>query len=94
MTDAEYRILLAARRAKLVQTAQMQRVRLAQSALPLRQPWVWLERGIGVWRTLRAHPWALLAPTVALALWRPRGVLRALPVLLAIWRAAVRPRLR
>lgn len=86
MTDARYRALLAARREQLVQRAQVQRLVLAHSALPLLQSWLWIERGVGVWRALRTRPGWLLAPTVALALWRPRSVLRALPVLLAMWR--------
>lgn len=94
MTDAQYRTVLAARRVQLVQRAQCQREQLAQSAQPLVQAAVWVERGFGVWRTLQERPWLVLVPAVALALWRPRRVLRALPVLLGLWRAGapLRPR--
>lgn len=86
MPDAPYRDLLAARRAALVQRAHAQRQDLAQRALPLIQAGAWVDRGMAAWRTARAHPWAVIAPIAALALWRPRGVLRTLPVLLAVWR--------
>ncbi len=90
MTDAQYRALLAARREQLVQRAQCQREQLARSALPLVRAAVWVDRGFGMWRTLQDRPWLVLAPAVALALWRPRGVLRALPLLLGLWRAGAR----
>jgi YqjK-like protein len=86
MKDAQYRALLAARRAQLVQRAHDQRQDLAYRALPLLDALTWVERGVGVWRQVQAHPWAVLAPIAALALWRPRSVLRALPVLLTVWR--------
>ena len=94
MTDAQYRALLAARREQLVQRAQAQRVLLAHAALPLVQALHWLERGAGVWRALRARSWWVLAPAVALTLWRPRSALRAVPALLALWRVVARHSLR
>ncbi|MEQ1805763.1 MAG: YqjK family protein [Burkholderiaceae bacterium] len=90
MTNAQYRTLLAARRERLVQRAQCQRRQLAQSALPLVRAAAWVERGFGVWRTLQDRPWLVLALAAALTLWRPRRVLRALPVLLALWRAGAK----
>jgi hypothetical protein len=89
MTDAKYMLLLAARRAQLVQRAQRQRRQLAQIALPLLRPWVWVERGFRLWRSLQAHPWLVLVPAGVLTLWRPRIVLRALPVFIAWWRTAL-----
>jgi hypothetical protein len=76
--NQDRRLLLAARRERLVQRTALQRRQLAIAAAPLAQAWVWVERGVvaGVW--LRRRPWVLAAPA-ALLLWkRPHGVLRAL----------------
>jgi hypothetical protein len=94
MTDAQYRALLAERRAQLVQRTQCQRQDIAYRALPLLDALTWVERGVGVWRQVQAHPWAVLAPIAAISLWRPRSVLRTLPVLLTVWRVIARPPLR
>jgi YqjK-like protein len=90
MPDVPYQALLAARRAELVQRAHDQRQDLALRALPLVQAGGWVDRGVAAWRTMRAHPWAVVAPLAALAIWRPRGVLRALPVVLTLWRVIAR----
>lgn len=84
------RTVLAAQRERLVQRAQLQRLEFAHRALPLVHAATWADRCLAACRALQAHPWALLAPMAALALWRPRGVLRALPVLLALGRLVAR----
>jgi YqjK-like protein len=86
MTDADYRLLLAARRELLVRRAERERLQFARSVEPLARSWVWVERGFGVWRTVRGHPWLVLTPLAVLLLWRPRVVLRAAASALTLWR--------
>lgn len=90
MTDAQYRALLAARRERLVQTAQLQRLQLTQSIQPLVQATRRIQRGISLWHALRARPapalLCLLAPALALTLYQPRAALRTLAAVLALWR--------
>jgi YqjK-like protein len=91
VTRAQDRLLLAARRELLVQSAQQQREQLARSLEPLLRASVWIERGLGLRRALRGRPGlalvTVLAPAALLALWRPRAVLRTLATALALWRA-------
>jgi YqjK-like protein len=90
VSTAQYRALLALRREHLVQRAQQQRVQLAHSLEPALRATRWLDRGAALWRTARGRPGLALAgalvPAVALAVWKPRGLLRALSVALALWR--------
>ncbi len=90
MTDAECRLLLAARRELLVQRAAQQRVQLAQSIEPLARASIWVDRGLALRRALGDRPGlalgSVLVPSIALALWKPRGVLRAIAAAMALWR--------
>lgn len=86
MTDAQRRLMLAARRERLVRLAAQQRQQLALAGAPLAHAWRRVERGLSVWRTARSHPWLLAAPVALLALWRPRLLLRALAGATALWR--------
>ncbi len=90
MTDAQYRSLLAARRELLVQRAALQREQLAISLEPLARASVWVDRGIALRRAMGDRPGlalgSVLVPSIALALWKPRGVLRAIAAALALWR--------
>jgi hypothetical protein len=87
MSSAEYRLLLAARRERLVLLAQQQRLQLAQEAAPLLRSWASVERGLTLFRALRSHVWLLLPPLTLLLLWRPRSVLRAVAAAATVWRA-------
>lgn len=86
------RLLLAARRERLVQRAAQQRQELGVAAAPLAQAWVWVERGIAGWHFVRRRPWLVIAPVVLWAWWRPRGLPRALAGALAFWRVGRRLR--
>jgi len=87
VTDRDRRLLLAARRLRLVQLAALQRQQLGVAVAPLADAMVWAERGVvaGMW--LRRRPWLLVAPVVVLFWWRPQGVLRALAGASALWRS-------
>ena len=87
MTGQARALLLAARRAHLVQQTERQRDQLAQSVQPLVSAWITVERGLHVWRAVRANPWLLIAPVAVMALWRPRTVLRSVAKGLAMWQS-------
>ncbi|MDP1691413.1 MAG: hypothetical protein Q8L49_05570 [Burkholderiaceae bacterium] len=86
MIDPARRLLLAARRQRLVQRAALQRRQLGAAVAPLAQAWGWVERGIVVGLWLRQRPWLLAAPLGLLLWWRPRGLLRLLASTSALWR--------
>lgn len=88
MNRSAYRQALAQRRWLLVQRSRQQRLQLAESAAPLMQGWVWIERVQLLVATLRRHPWPFVLPLAALILWRPQRVLRTLGAAIAGWRTA------
>ena len=86
MIDAERRLLLAARRARLVQRAALQRQHLGASVAPLLPAWQAFEFGLGVGRSLRRRPWLVALPVAAAVLWRRRRVGRGLALVPLLWR--------
>ena len=86
MTDRECRVLLAARRERLILHAAVQRRRLGASVIPLAQALGWVERGIAAGAWLRGRPWVLLGPAALLLWWRPRGLWRVVGGASALWR--------
>jgi len=78
--------VLAARREQLVRIAADQRGQLAAAAAPLARAWRGIEIGLMVWRGVKRQPWLVALPVVALALWRPRAVGRALAAVPLLWR--------
>jgi hypothetical protein len=89
MADNDDRaLLLAARRAGLVQRAAAQRRQLAQAVAPLSQSWRWFERGLGLWREVQRRPWLVAVPAAVLLFWRPRAVLGTVAALPVLWRLA------
>ena len=87
MSAAEQRLVLAARRERLLRLAAQQRGQLGLAGEPLRLAWLRVERGLVVWRRLRSHAWLLATPVALLALWRPRLLWRALAGAATLWRA-------
>jgi hypothetical protein len=78
---------LATRREALVARAAAERAAIAEVAEPLVAASVWVERGLGLWHTLRDHPWLVAVPVaVATVLARRRGTLRAVSTALTFWR--------
>lgn len=88
MIDRDRRLLLAARRERLLQRAAVQRVAFADAVAPLAQAVAWAERGLLVGQVVRRRPWLLAVPAALLLWWRPRGLLRALAGASALWRLA------
>lgn len=86
MIDSDRRLLLASRRALLVQRAAEQREQLAQAVVPLVQSWRWFERGLRLWQEVRRRPWLVIVPAGILLWWRPRAVLRTVAALPLLWR--------
>lgn len=76
---------IARRRAVLVTQAAAQRDELGRLIEPWRKPLALADRGIGIVRRLRAHPFAVAAG-VALLVWLGRGRLSGwVGRLLAVW---------
>jgi hypothetical protein len=83
---------LAARRKALVALSELQRQTLGERALALAAPLVWVDRTHRVLRRARANPWLVIVPAAAIALLRPRWVLRAAPAAIALMRLGSRLR--
>lgn len=94
MINADRRLLLAARRACLVQRAALQRRQLGAAAAPLRPAWQAFEFGLRVGRGVRQRPWLVALPVTAWVVWRKRSGrgLALLPLLWRLW--PLWPRLR
>ena len=90
MTDAQYRLMLAQRRAELVRRSQQQRVQLAEALAPVVHASRWADLGIRIWRLMRERPGlafvSVLGPAVLLALYKPRILWRTAAALLMLWR--------
>lgn len=86
MSAAGRRLLLATRRARLVQRAAEQRQQLGATVAPLRPAWQAFEFGLSVGRSLRQRPWLVALPVAAWAVWRRRGVGRGLALVPLLWR--------
>jgi hypothetical protein len=84
--NAERRLLLAARRARLVQRAALQRQQLGAAAAPLLPAWQAFEFGLRVGRSLRQRPWLLALPVAAAVMWRRRSAGRGLALVPLLWR--------
>lgn len=95
-SDAQRRIVLAARRALLVERAAMERRQVRAVAADLAPAARWIARGIGIVQWLRGHRGpavtaALGAPVLAALLHRQaRSAARWAPALLPLVRIAVR----
>ena len=86
MINAERRLLLAARRARLMQRAALQRQQLGASVAPLLPAWQVFEFGLRVGRNLRQRPWLLALPATAWMVWRRRSTGRGLALVPLLWR--------
>lgn len=86
MIDAERRLMLAARRARLVQRAALQRQQLGASVALLLPAWQAFEFGLRVGRGLRQRPWLVALPVTAWVVLRRRGVGRGLALVPLLWR--------
>lgn len=86
MIDAERRLLLATRRARLVQRTADQRRQLGATVAPLLPAWQAFEFGLRVGRSLRQRPWLLALPVTAWVMWRRRGAGRGLALVPLLWR--------
>lgn len=86
MINAERRLLLAARRARLVQRAALQRQQLGTAVAPLRPAWQAFEFGLRVGRNLRQRPWLVALPVAAAVIWRRRSVGGSLALVPLLWR--------
>ena len=86
MINAERRLLLAARRAHLVQRAALQRQQLGAAAAPLLPAWQAFEFGLRIGRGLRQRPWLVALPVTAWVVWRRRGAGRGLALVPLLWR--------
>lgn len=86
MNAAERRLLLARRRAQLIQRAALQRQALGDAAAPLLPAWQAAEFGLLVWRGVRQRPWLFALPLGVLLVWRPRSLGRGLALLPLAWR--------
>ena len=90
VTGAQYRLLLAQRRADLVLRSQQQRVQLAATFAPVVHASRWADLGIGIWRLMRDRPGlafvSVLGPAVLLALYKPRILWRSAAAVLMLWR--------
>lgn len=86
MIDSERRLLLAARRTRLVQRAAEQRQQLGASVEPLLPAWQAFEFGLRVGRGLRLRPWLVALPVTAWVAWRRRSVGGSLALLPLLWR--------
>ena len=86
MINAERRLLLAARRARLVQRAALQRQQLGATVAPLLPAWQVFEFGLRVGRNLRQRPWLLALPATAWMVWRRRSTGRGLALVPLLWR--------
>jgi hypothetical protein len=84
--DTDRRLLLAARRARLVQRAAQQRQQLGATVAPLRPAWQVFEFGLRVGRSLRQRPWLLALPVAAAVMWRRRSVGGGLALVPLLWR--------
>lgn len=86
MIDADRRLLLAARRARLVQRAALQRRQLGATVAPLRPAWQAFEFGLRVGRSVRQRPWLVALPVTAWVVWRRRSAGRGLALVPLLWR--------
>ena len=86
MINAERRLLLAARRARLVQRAADQRQQLGATAAPLLPAWQAFEFGLRIGRSVRQRPWLLALPATAWMVWRRRSFGRGLALVPLLWR--------
>lgn len=86
MIDAERRLLLAARRTRLVQRAADQRQQLGATVAPLLPAWQAFEFGWRVGRGVRQRPWLVALPVTAWVIWRRRGAGRGLALVPLLWR--------
>ena len=86
MINAERRLLLAARRARLMQRAALQRQQLGASVAPLLPAWQVFEFGMRVGRSVRQRPWLLALPATAWMVWRRRSTGRGLALVPLLWR--------
>jgi len=87
---AERRLLLAARRERLVERAAQQRQQLGVAVAPLAPAWRAVEYGLLLWRGVRQRPWLVALPVAVLLVWRRRFVgrsLAAVPLLWQLWSA-------
>lgn len=86
MINAERRLVLAARRAHLVQRAAEQRQQLGAAATPLLPAWHVFEFGLRVGRSLRQRPWLVALPVTAWVVWRRRSAGHSLALVPLLWR--------
>ena len=90
MTGAQYRLLLAQRRAELVRRSQQQRVELAEVLAPVVHASRWADLGVRIWRLMRDRPGlalvSVLGPALLLAAYKPRILWRTAATVLALWR--------
>jgi hypothetical protein len=77
---------LAARRELLLIRAQTQRDELALQCRGFEAPLRWVDRGWQLARLAHEHPWALAAPAIAVALFRPRWLWQVMALSLAVAR--------
>lgn len=86
MIATDRRLVLAARRERLVRLAAQQRLQLGVAAAPLAEAWRWVDRGIIAWALFRRHRWLIAVPVALAVWWRPRALVRGVAALPRVWR--------